>query len=137
MNAVARYLLPQDVCLDLDVASKRQLFHAIGQHMHRGAAGQSQRCRGVEIQTGGQTDKCSRRNCHFFSEPAVEIDTGTLRYEQAVITFEPRPARLEVEPVPLDDPTLTANWDRGQLWRAVAVYADATTGSVRMTVSRA
>ena len=31
MNAVARYLLPQDVCLDLDVASKRQLFHAIGQ----------------------------------------------------------------------------------------------------------
>jgi len=35
LNAVARYLLPQDVCLDLDVASKRQLFHAIGQHMHR------------------------------------------------------------------------------------------------------
>jgi len=34
-NAVARYLLPQDVCLDLEVAGKRQLFHAIGQHMHR------------------------------------------------------------------------------------------------------
>jgi len=35
MNAVARYLLPQDVCLDLQVANKRQLFHAIGQRMHR------------------------------------------------------------------------------------------------------
>jgi nitrogen PTS system EIIA component len=35
LNAVARYLLPQDVRLDLDVANKRQLFHAIGQHMHR------------------------------------------------------------------------------------------------------
>jgi nitrogen PTS system EIIA component len=35
MNAVAQYLLPQDVCLDLEVANKRQLFHAIGQHMHR------------------------------------------------------------------------------------------------------
>lgn len=35
MNAVARYLLPQDVCLDLDVVSKRQLFHAVGQHMQR------------------------------------------------------------------------------------------------------
>lgn len=35
LNAVARYLLAQDVCLDLDVASKRQLFHAVGQHMQR------------------------------------------------------------------------------------------------------
>jgi nitrogen PTS system EIIA component len=35
MSAVARYLSPQDVCLDLEVAYKRQLFHAIGQHMHR------------------------------------------------------------------------------------------------------
>jgi nitrogen PTS system EIIA component len=35
LNAVARYLLTQDVCLDLDVATKRQLFHAVGQHMHR------------------------------------------------------------------------------------------------------
>ena len=35
MNAVAQYLVPQDVCLDLEVANKRQLFHAIGQHMHR------------------------------------------------------------------------------------------------------
>ena len=35
VNAVARYLLAQDICLDLGVASKRQLFHAVGQHMHR------------------------------------------------------------------------------------------------------
>jgi nitrogen PTS system EIIA component len=35
MNAVARYLLPQDVCLDLDITSKRQLLHAVGQHMQR------------------------------------------------------------------------------------------------------
>ena len=35
MNSVVKYLLPKDISLDLDVANKRQLFHAIGQHMHR------------------------------------------------------------------------------------------------------
>jgi PTS system nitrogen regulatory IIA component len=35
VNTVARYLAQQDVFLDLEVASKRQLFHVIAQHMHR------------------------------------------------------------------------------------------------------
>jgi nitrogen PTS system EIIA component len=35
VNSVARYLLAQDVRLDLDIANKRQLFLAIGQHMRR------------------------------------------------------------------------------------------------------
>jgi hypothetical protein len=73
----------------------------------------------------------------FRDEPVVDIDTGALRFEHAVIGFEPRPARLEVEPVPLDDPTLTTNWDREQLWRAVAEYAESPAGSVRTRVSRA
>jgi PTS system nitrogen regulatory IIA component len=35
LNEVARYLLAQDVRLDLNVTSKRQLFHAVGKHMQR------------------------------------------------------------------------------------------------------
>ena len=35
MNSVLQYLLPEDIALDLEVANKRQLFHAIGQHMRR------------------------------------------------------------------------------------------------------
>jgi PTS system nitrogen regulatory IIA component len=34
-GAVARALQPHDVCLDLDVADKTQLFDAVGQHMER------------------------------------------------------------------------------------------------------
>ena len=70
-------------------------------------------------------------------EPAVDIDAGTLRYAGAVIAFDPVPARLELEPIPLDDPTLTSNWDRERLWRATAAYADASSGSVRTTLSHA
>ena len=33
MNSVIQYLLAEDVVLDLEVPNKRQLFHAIGQHM--------------------------------------------------------------------------------------------------------
>lgn len=68
--------------------------------------------------------------------PAVEVATGELRGERAVIRFEPPPARLEVEAVPLDDPTLSASWDRDRLWRAIACYPHAPNGSVTMTVRR-
>jgi len=35
LNTIARYLLPQDVCLDFEVADKNALFEAIGHHMQR------------------------------------------------------------------------------------------------------
>lgn len=35
LNAIARYLSPRDICLDLDVANKGRLFDAIGRHMQR------------------------------------------------------------------------------------------------------
>jgi PTS system nitrogen regulatory IIA component len=34
-NSLSLHLSPEDVYLDLDVATKRQLFHVIGQHMFR------------------------------------------------------------------------------------------------------
>ncbi|HEV3019910.1 MAG TPA: PTS sugar transporter subunit IIA [Burkholderiaceae bacterium] len=34
-NSLSLHLSPEDVYLDLDVATKRQLFHVIGQHMSR------------------------------------------------------------------------------------------------------
>jgi len=73
----------------------------------------------------------------FRDEPVIDIDTGVLRFEHAVIRFEPRPARLTLDSIPLDDSTLTTNWDREQLWRAVASFESARTGSVGMTVKRA
>jgi PTS system nitrogen regulatory IIA component len=35
LNAIVRYLEPDDICLDLEVANKGQLFDAIGRHMER------------------------------------------------------------------------------------------------------
>lgn len=35
MNTLTDFLKPQDVCLDLEVASKSQLFDAVGRHMER------------------------------------------------------------------------------------------------------
>jgi PTS system nitrogen regulatory IIA component len=35
LNAIARYLSVDDICLDLDVANKRGLFDAIGRQMER------------------------------------------------------------------------------------------------------
>jgi len=35
LNAIAERLVPQDVCLDLEVGDKLALFEAIGQHMER------------------------------------------------------------------------------------------------------
>ena len=67
--------------------------------------------------------------------PAVDAAAGTLRYDHAVITFEPRPARL-LEQVALDDPVLAVNWDRNELWRATATYPDADAGSALTTVRR-
>jgi nitrogen PTS system EIIA component len=34
-NSLSLHLSPEDIYLDLDVATKRQLFHVIGQHMFR------------------------------------------------------------------------------------------------------
>ena len=72
----------------------------------------------------------------FRDPPEVHAETGTLRSVCAVITFEPRPAWLEVELISLDDPTLSSNWDHDRLWRARAGYPDGVVGSVRMTVTR-
>ena len=35
MNTIAQYLWPEDILLDVEVASKGQLFDAIGRHMER------------------------------------------------------------------------------------------------------
>jgi PTS system nitrogen regulatory IIA component len=35
LNAIGRYLQPDDVCLDIEVANKGRLFDLIGQHMER------------------------------------------------------------------------------------------------------
>jgi PTS system nitrogen regulatory IIA component len=35
LNAIARYLSPHDIWLDLDVANRGRLFDAIGRHMER------------------------------------------------------------------------------------------------------
>ena len=35
MNTIAQYLWPEDILLDIEVASKGQLIDAIGQHMER------------------------------------------------------------------------------------------------------
>jgi len=35
LNIIARYLLPEDVCLDIQVGDKHALFEAIGRHMQR------------------------------------------------------------------------------------------------------
>jgi Heparinase II/III-like protein len=69
--------------------------------------------------------------------PVVDDETGTLRWDHAAISFEPPPARFELERVPLDDPKLEDAWDRHELWRATATYPDTTAGSVRTTVGRA
>ncbi|HEY7759875.1 MAG TPA: PTS sugar transporter subunit IIA [Burkholderiales bacterium] len=35
LNAIARYLSPNDVCLDVEVANKTRLFDFVGRHMER------------------------------------------------------------------------------------------------------
>lgn len=35
LNTIAKYLWPEDILLDIEVASKSQLFDAIGRHMER------------------------------------------------------------------------------------------------------
>lgn len=68
--------------------------------------------------------------------PAVDAVTGALRYDAAVMTFEPPPAGIELERIPLDDPTLESSWERHELWRATATYPGAAAGSVRTAVAR-
>jgi hypothetical protein len=70
-------------------------------------------------------------------EPTVDADQHALRIGSVLIEFEPSPASLIIEPVALDDPKLTADWDRERLWRAVAGYGDAAEGTARATVRRA
>jgi PTS system nitrogen regulatory IIA component len=36
LNAIAQYLSPHDICLDVEVANKSRLFNFIGRHMEQG-----------------------------------------------------------------------------------------------------
>src|SRR5262249_54567500 len=83
-------------------------LRAIRQHVHGGAAGKRQRCRGVEIHTGRQADQRAGRNQNFFREPAVALHTENLATQTERFLAAPAELALAAKNIGLDRDAIAA-----------------------------
>jgi len=75
---------------------------AIGEHVHGGAAGESQGGCGVEIDACREADESASRDENFFGEPAIAIDTQELAEEAEGFVAAPAEFAFATEEIGLD-----------------------------------